>query len=69
MWKLCSSHLTLSFRWSYKVLNTHVNAIAKGLVMSQFSPNSKIVVWTKDVAEGIVSQLGAMKAGVNVRDA
>jgi hypothetical protein len=47
-------------------MSMHVNAFAKGLVSAQFTPNSKLVVWTKDIAEGMVAQLGAMKAGVQV---
>jgi len=53
-------------RWTNKELDRQVVAFAKGMEHSDFAPGSKIVIWTKDVAEGIVAQLGAIQAGLNV---
>lgn len=53
-------------RFTYKQLNRQVTAFAKGLVGTQFTPGSKFVVWTKDIAEGIVAQMAALKVGLKV---
>jgi acyl-CoA synthetase (AMP-forming)/AMP-acid ligase II len=53
-------------RFTSRQLSKQVNAFARGMIDAQFTPDTKLVVWTKDIAEGVVAQLGGLKAGVQV---
>jgi len=52
--------------WTYKQLQKHVDAFCNGILDSQFKPEHKLVLWTKDSCESVVAQMGALKAGIQV---
>lgn len=47
-------------------MTKHVESFAKGLSEVKFGPGKKLVVWTRDCAEGVVAQLGALRLGCHV---